>query len=88
MPKERLVGPVMMNLRLTTFNIGNANGVTRCSKPIGELPFKFVENEVFIEYTNALNGKVVLPCRTTISKRVSDYYVEEKAKVNKFFLIP
>nr|KAJ0216124.1 hypothetical protein LSAT_V11C300133610 [Lactuca sativa] len=116
MTKERVVEPIMMNLRLTTFNIANANGVTHCSKPspaktnsieiwkhdekrikkkallnlfvVGELPFKFVENEAFIKYINALNGKVVLQCTTTISKRVADYYVEEKAKLNKFFSNP
>ncbi|CAI9261753.1 unnamed protein product [Lactuca saligna] len=92
MPKERLVGPIMMKLRLTTFNIANANGETllktESNENVGELLFKFVENETFIEYTNALNEKVVLPCRTTISKRVADYYVEEKAKLNKFFSNP
>ncbi|CAI9275282.1 unnamed protein product [Lactuca saligna] len=46
------------------------------------------ENEAFIEYTNALNGKVVLPSRTTVSKRVANYYVEEKEKLNKFFSNP
>nr|KAJ0211573.1 hypothetical protein LSAT_V11C400177550 [Lactuca sativa] len=61
---------------------------TESSENVGELPFKFVENEAFIEYTNALNGKVVLPRRTTVSKRVPDYYVEEKAKLNKFFSNP
>nr|KAJ0227033.1 hypothetical protein LSAT_V11C100045650 [Lactuca sativa] len=55
---------------------------------VGELPFKFVENESFIEYTNALNGKVILPCRTTISNRVTDYFLEEKAKLFKFFNNP
>nr|KAJ0188773.1 hypothetical protein LSAT_V11C900464680 [Lactuca sativa] len=104
MPKERLVESIMMNLRLTTFNIANANGVTSCSKlspmktlenyrqvnvlKTGFLVEPFVENETFIEYTNALNGKVVLPCRTTVSKRVVDYYVEEKSKLNKFFSNP
>nr|KAJ0218383.1 hypothetical protein LSAT_V11C300149270 [Lactuca sativa] len=55
---------------------------------VGELLFKFVENELFIELTNAFNGKVVLPCRTTISNRVTDYYLEEKAKLFKFFSNP
>nr|KAJ0195633.1 hypothetical protein LSAT_V11C700382370 [Lactuca sativa] len=48
---------------------------------IGELSFKFVENESFIEYKNALNEKVVLPYRTIISNKVTDYFVEEKAKL-------
>nr|KAJ0226816.1 hypothetical protein LSAT_V11C100042980 [Lactuca sativa] len=65
------------------FQKKNENG-----ENIGELPFKFVENESFIEYTNALNGKVVLPCRTTISNRVTDYFLEEKAKLFKFFSNP
>nr|KAJ0211944.1 hypothetical protein LSAT_V11C400220900 [Lactuca sativa] len=85
MSKGRLIGRIMMSLRLAMFNIEKANGVIHCSKLIGELPFEFVENETFIEYTNALNGKVVLLCRSTISKRVVDYYVEEKAKLYKFF---
>nr|KAJ0188087.1 hypothetical protein LSAT_V11C900498760 [Lactuca sativa] len=46
---------------------------------VGELPFKFVDNESCIEYTNALNGKVVLLCRATISNRVIDYFLEENA---------
>ncbi|XP_052627664.1 zinc finger BED domain-containing protein RICESLEEPER 2-like [Lactuca sativa] len=61
---------------------------TESGRNVGELPFKFVENESFIEYTNALNGKVVLPCRTTISNRVIDFYLEEKAKLFKFFSNP
>ncbi|XP_023731712.3 putative AC transposase [Lactuca sativa] len=55
---------------------------------VGGLPFKFVENEVFIEYTNALNGKVVVPCRTTISKKVSLYYQEERNKLVTFLCNP
>nr|KAJ0187490.1 hypothetical protein LSAT_V11C900494050 [Lactuca sativa] len=55
---------------------------------VGGLPFKFVENESFIEYTNALNGKVVVPCRTTISKRVSLYYQEERNKFVTFLCNP
>ncbi|CAI9259391.1 unnamed protein product [Lactuca saligna] len=66
----------------------STSSMIRHTKRFGELPFKFVENETFIEYTNALNGKVVLPCRTTVSKRVVDYYVEEMAKLNKFFSNP
>nr|KAJ0207108.1 hypothetical protein LSAT_V11C500290930 [Lactuca sativa] len=48
---------------------------------VGSLPFKFVENEASIEYTNTLNGKVVIPSRTTISKSVSLYYLEERNKL-------
>ncbi|KAJ9556771.1 hypothetical protein OSB04_011385 [Centaurea solstitialis] len=39
---------------------------------VGELPFKFVENEAFVEYTNALNGRVTLPSRHTVSRDVGN----------------
>nr|KAJ0198451.1 hypothetical protein LSAT_V11C700355780 [Lactuca sativa] len=55
---------------------------------VGGLPFKFVENEAFYEYTNALNGKVIVPCRTTISKKVSLYYQEERNKLVTFLCNP
>nr|KAJ0187061.1 hypothetical protein LSAT_V11C900492060 [Lactuca sativa] len=55
---------------------------------VGGLPFKFVENEAFIEYTNALNGKVIVPCRTIISKKVSLYYQEEINKLVTFLCNP
>nr|KAJ0207633.1 hypothetical protein LSAT_V11C500282980 [Lactuca sativa] len=61
---------------------------TESGANVGELPFKFVENESFIEYTNALNGKIILPCRTTISNRVTNHFLEEKAKLFKFFNNP
>nr|KAJ0185566.1 hypothetical protein LSAT_V11C900474930 [Lactuca sativa] len=48
---------------------------------VGELPFKFVENEAFVEYTNALNAKVVLASRHTISQNVSKFYTEERTKM-------
>nr|KAJ0208552.1 hypothetical protein LSAT_V11C500240470 [Lactuca sativa] len=54
------------------------------SANVGGLPFKFVENETFIEYTNALKGKVVVPCRRTTSKNMSLYYQEEKKKLVTF----
>ncbi|CAI9285259.1 unnamed protein product [Lactuca saligna] len=54
----------------------------------GELPFKFVENEAFVEYTNALNAKVVLPSRHTISRNVSKFYIEERTKMLQFLSNP
>ncbi|CAI9294139.1 unnamed protein product [Lactuca saligna] len=41
---------------------------------IGELPFKFIENEAFIEFVNALNGRVKLPSRHKISRDVVSFY--------------
>ncbi|GJZ61849.1 zinc finger BED domain-containing protein RICESLEEPER 2 [Tanacetum coccineum] len=35
---------------------------------VAELPFKFVEHEVFVEYTKACNGRFVLPSRHKLSK--------------------
>nr|KAJ0200626.1 hypothetical protein LSAT_V11C600318370 [Lactuca sativa] len=55
---------------------------------VGELPFKFVENEVFVEYTNTLNAKVVLPSRHTISRNVSKFYIEERTKMLQFLSNP
>ncbi|CAI9289466.1 unnamed protein product [Lactuca saligna] len=55
---------------------------------VGELPFKFVENEAFVEYTNALNAKVVLPSRHTISRNVSKFYIEERTKMLQFLSNP
>nr|KAJ0210891.1 hypothetical protein LSAT_V11C400199240 [Lactuca sativa] len=55
---------------------------------VGELPFKFVENEAFIEYTNALNGKVKIPSRHKISRDVAKFYVEERKKLLTFFANP
>ncbi|KAL4562119.1 hypothetical protein LXL04_034313 [Taraxacum kok-saghyz] len=55
---------------------------------VGELPIKFVENEAFIEYTNALNGKVHIPSRDTISRDVATFYLEERKKFLNFFANP
>lgn len=55
---------------------------------VGEVPFKFAHNEAFIEYTNALNGRVILPSRHTISRDVSNYYVEEKNNLYAFLSNP
>nr|KAJ0222091.1 hypothetical protein LSAT_V11C200062950 [Lactuca sativa] len=55
---------------------------------VGELLFKFVENEAFIEYTNALNGKVKIPSRHKISRDVAKFYVEERKKLLTFFANP
>nr|KAJ0200489.1 hypothetical protein LSAT_V11C600329940 [Lactuca sativa] len=67
------------------------SSMIRHSKRCKKNPRKLEENlkkQITLNYTNALNGKVVLPCRTTISKRVDDYYLEEKEKLNKFFSNP
>lgn len=55
---------------------------------VGEVPFKFVESEAFIEFCNALNGKVVLPSRTTISKEITNYFLEERSKLLKHISNP
>lgn len=55
---------------------------------VGELPYKFVENEAFIEFTNALNGKVVLPSRHTISRDVAKYFIEERNKMHQYLSNP
>lgn len=52
---------------------------------VGELPFKYVENEAFIEYTNALNGRVILPSRHKISRDVGKFYLDERNKLLKYF---
>ncbi|CAI9288964.1 unnamed protein product [Lactuca saligna] len=39
-----------------------------CLFTIGELSFKYVEHEAFIEYTNVLNSRVILPSRHKISR--------------------
>ena len=48
---------------------------------IGELPFKFIENEAFIEFVNALNGRVKLPSRHKISRDVVSFYLMERQKL-------
>lgn len=45
---------------------------------IGKLPFKFIENEAFIEFVNALNGRVKLPLRHKISRDVVSYLMERQ----------
>ncbi|KAD3068074.1 hypothetical protein E3N88_35954 [Mikania micrantha] len=52
---------------------------------VTELPFKLVENPAFIEYTNSLNGKFVLPARHKISKDIGKYYVDERKKIDGLF---
>nr|KAJ0226991.1 hypothetical protein LSAT_V11C100040260 [Lactuca sativa] len=53
------------------------------------LQFKIEPNgEGLIEYTNALNGKVVVPCRTKFSKKVSVYFQEERNKLVTFLCNP
>ncbi|PWA74273.1 zinc finger BED domain-containing protein RICESLEEPER 2 [Artemisia annua] len=48
---------------------------------VGEIPFKFVEHEAFINYTKACNGRVVLPSRHKLSRDVSKYYLDERSKL-------
>ncbi|KAJ9557040.1 hypothetical protein OSB04_011654 [Centaurea solstitialis] len=55
---------------------------------VAELPFKFVENEAFIEYTSALNGKVSLPSRHKVSRDVGKYYIEERNKMSAYLSSP
>ncbi|KAL4583218.1 hypothetical protein LXL04_007785 [Taraxacum kok-saghyz] len=55
---------------------------------VGGLPFKFVENEAYIEYTNALNRNVVVPNRKKISKDVTLFYLEERNKLATFLANP
>ncbi|CAI9278304.1 unnamed protein product [Lactuca saligna] len=50
---------------------------------IGELPFKFIANEAFIEFVNALNGRVKLPSRHKISRDVVSFYLMERQKLYK-----
>ncbi|GKB43945.1 zinc finger BED domain-containing protein RICESLEEPER 2 [Tanacetum coccineum] len=45
---------------------------------VGEIPFKFVEHEAFINYTHACNGRVELPSRHKLSRLVSKYYIDER----------
>ncbi|CAI9274800.1 unnamed protein product [Lactuca saligna] len=55
---------------------------------IGELPFKFIENEAFIEFVNALNGRVKLPSRHKISRDVVSFYLMERQKLYKHLSNP
>ncbi|CAI9264363.1 unnamed protein product [Lactuca saligna] len=55
---------------------------------IGELPFKFIENEAFIEFVNALIGRVKLPSRHKISRDVVSFYLMEREKLYKHLSIP
>ncbi|KAL4564359.1 hypothetical protein LXL04_028420 [Taraxacum kok-saghyz] len=45
---------------------------------IGELPFKWLKNEAYIELVNALNGRVILPSRHTASRNVAQLYLDER----------
>ncbi|CAI9274760.1 unnamed protein product [Lactuca saligna] len=55
---------------------------------IGELPFIFIENEAFIEFVNALNGRVKLPSRHKISLDVVSLYLKERQKLYKHLSNP
>ncbi|GJS34271.1 zinc finger BED domain-containing protein RICESLEEPER 2 [Tanacetum coccineum] len=55
---------------------------------VGELPFKFVEHEAFINYTHACNGRVVLPSRHKLSRDVSKYYLDERSKLIAYLAKP
>ncbi|GJW86094.1 zinc finger BED domain-containing protein RICESLEEPER 2 [Tanacetum coccineum] len=48
---------------------------------VGEIPFKYVEHEVFVEFTNTCNGRFVLPSRHKLSRDVSKYYLDERSKL-------
>ncbi|PWA59364.1 DEAD-box ATP-dependent RNA helicase 50 [Artemisia annua] len=45
---------------------------------VGEIPFKFVEHEAFVEYTNACNGRFMFPSRHKLPRDVSKYYLDER----------
>ena len=55
---------------------------------VGELPFKFVENEASVEYTKALDGKVILPSCHKVSRDVAKYYVDERNKLLAYLSKP
>ena len=55
---------------------------------VAELPFKFVEHEVFVEYTKACNGRIVLPSRHKLSRDVSKYYLDERSKLLAYLTKP
>ena len=55
---------------------------------VGEIPFKFVEHEVFFNYTHACNGRVVLPSRHKLSRDVSKYYLDERSKLLAYLSKP
>ncbi|GJU87762.1 zinc finger BED domain-containing protein RICESLEEPER 2 [Tanacetum coccineum] len=46
-----------------------------------KLPFKFVEHEVFVEYTKACNGRFVFPSRHKLSRDVEKY---SSQRINNF----
>ncbi|GJR80012.1 zinc finger BED domain-containing protein RICESLEEPER 2 [Tanacetum coccineum] len=51
---------------------------------IGELPFAFVKNEAFVEYTQALNARFVLPSRHKLSRDVMKFYIDERNKLKGY----
>ncbi|PWA46107.1 zinc finger BED domain-containing protein RICESLEEPER 2 [Artemisia annua] len=51
---------------------------------VGELPFAFVKNEAFVEYTESLNAKFILPSRHKLSRDVSKFYLEERNKLKSY----
>ncbi|GJV35099.1 zinc finger BED domain-containing protein RICESLEEPER 2 [Tanacetum coccineum] len=55
---------------------------------VAELPFKFVEHEVFVEYTKACNGRFVLPSRHKLSRDVAKYYLDERNKLLAYLTKP
>nr|GEX87844.1 zinc finger BED domain-containing protein RICESLEEPER 2 [Tanacetum cinerariifolium] len=55
---------------------------------VGELPFKFVEHETFINYTHACNGRVVLPSTHKLSRDVSKYYLDERSMMIAYLAKP
>ncbi|PWA89423.1 zinc finger BED domain-containing protein RICESLEEPER 2 [Artemisia annua] len=55
---------------------------------VGEIPFKFVEHEAFVEYTNARNGRFMLPSRHKLSRDVSKYYLDERSKLLAYLTKP
>ena len=52
---------------------------------VAELPFKFVENEAFISYSNVLQPKFKVPSRPTLRRDCIELYGEERGKLKEFF---
>ncbi|KAL7596501.1 hypothetical protein Lser_V15G28535 [Lactuca serriola] len=62
----------------------NPDNKEKNDKKKAKLNFK-KEPNAFIEYTNALNGRVILPSRHKISRDVGKFYLDERNKLFKYF---
>ncbi|XP_021602385.2 zinc finger BED domain-containing protein RICESLEEPER 2-like [Manihot esculenta] len=52
---------------------------------IDELPFRFVEGEVFRSFMRAICPRFRIPSRWTISRDCYDLFIEERSKLKSFF---